>query len=89
MIKLLSEFVSQFSCDFMSSEKSRRVKQRLDYKLYSETGKTVIKETKELKRIEKGFKNLSVMATHKIVDEEKKVCLKIDRFRDEYELEMI
>ena len=73
----------------MSSEKTRRVKQRLDYKLYSETGRKVIKETKELKRIEEGFKNLSVMATHKIVDEEKKVCLKIDRFIDEYELEVL
>ena len=89
MIKLLSEFVSQFSCDFMPSEKSRRVKQRLDYKLYSETGKRVIKETKELKRIEKSFKNPSVMATHKIVDEEKNVCLKIDRFIDECESEVL
>ena len=29
------------------------------------------------------------MATHKIVDEEKKFCLKTDRFRDEYELEVL
>ena len=73
----------------MSSEKNGRIKQRLDYKLYSETGRKIIKETKELKRIEEGFKNLSVMATHNIVDEDKKVCLKSDMFIHEYELEVL
>ena len=44
----------------------------------------MIKESKELERIIEGFKNLSVMAC-----EERKVCLKFDRFIKEYEFELL
>ena len=49
----------------MSSGRGRRVTGRLDYKVYSETGKKVRKEQKELDRITQGFENLSVMASRK------------------------
>ena len=46
-----------------------RATRTIDYKLYSETGRKVIKESKELERIIEGFKNLSVMASHKLIGE--------------------
>ena len=72
----------------MSSERSRRENRRLDYKLLSETGRRVVNENKRLERITESFKSLPVMATNKLVDDDK-VCLKIDRFIAEYELELL
>ena len=73
----------------MSSEKSRRATHRIDYKLYSETGRKVIKESKQLERITAGFKNLSAMASRKLIDDERKVCLKFERFMEEFEFELL
>ena len=52
--------------------------------MYSETGRKVAKEKRELKKITENLKNLAVMAPEQIIEEEKK-CLKIDRFVDEYD----
>ena len=73
----------------MSSKESKRARQTIDYKVYSETGRKAIKESKELDRIEKGFKNLSVMVSHKLIDEERKVCLKFSRLIVEYKFDLL
>ena len=76
----------------MSNERSRE-NGRLDYKLLSKTGRRVqlmnVNENKRLERITESFKSLSVLTTNKLVDDEKKVCLKIDRFIDEYEFKLL
>ena len=43
----------------------------------------------ELEKISEKFKQLSIMANEKIIDEETKVCLKIDRFIDENDFEFL
>ena len=73
----------------MSRDKPCRSFDRLDYKEYHKTGKKVIKESKELNRISEKFKKIAIMAAEKIIDEEKKLRLKIDRFLDEYDFELL
>ena len=73
----------------MSSGRGRRVTGRLDYKVYSETGKKVRKEQKELDRITQGFENLSVMASRKLIEKDTKVCSALDRFVESNTFEVL
>ena len=73
----------------MSSERSKRTLKSFDYRVYSETGKKVAKEKRELKKITKDFENLANMANEQLIDEEKKTCLKINRCFDEYDLDIL
>ena len=73
----------------MSKERPGRSFDRLDYKVYHKTGKRVVRQSKELDRISENYKKFSIMAAEKIIDEEKKVCLKINRFIDEYDFELL
>ena len=77
--------------------KSVRNIERIDYKIYSETGKKVAKE-KDLEKVTENFEKLSKsenyqklskMVASKLVDEEIKVCLKFDRFLKEYEFDLL
>ena len=71
------------------SRKSLRNIERIDYKIYSETGKKVAKERRELIRIERGFENLSKMSVDKLIDEETKVRYKFQRFLLEYQFDIL
>ena len=71
----------------MSSDRPKRAF-RLDYRIYSETGKKVAKEKREFERLTENFRNLA-MAGEKIGDEEKQLSFKITRFFDEYELDTL
>ena len=73
----------------MSSESNRRKKGRLDYKEYSETGRKVQKERKELEKITQGFKDLSEMAALKLKEKELKLCSKLARFVEDNEIEVL
>ena len=64
------------------TDRQTRAVERFDYKVYNDTGRKVLKETRD--------KNLVEMATHeKTIDDEKKLCLKIERFLDEYVFEIL
>ena len=73
----------------MSSESNRRKKGRLDYKEYSETGRKVQKERKELEKITQGFKDLSEMAALKLKEKELKLCSKLSRFIENNDIEVL
>ena len=73
----------------MSRDRSRRAFDKIDYKVYHKTGKKVVKESRELDKISEKFKQLATMANEKIVDEENKVCMEINRFIDEKDFELL
>ena len=61
----------------MSSKRSTRIKDQIDYKIYNDTGKKVIKSNK---------KNYSVMEG---VQNEMKLVCKIKRFTNDFSLELL
>ena len=73
----------------MSKSRNLRDLERFDYKIYSNTGKKIAKEYRALENIENKFQVLSTMSTANLCDEEEKVCLKIKRFIEEYNLDLL
>ena len=72
-------------------DKPRRVRQSIDYKIFNDSGRKVEKQNidVEVENIVEKFENLSVMDTKKLLNEEKKINLKLVRTLNEYELETL
>ena len=73
----------------MSSDRPKRATKRIDYRIYNETGRKVVTKRNQVEQVVEKFKNLLIMASEKLVEEEEKVSLKICRFLDEYELDSL
>ena len=73
----------------MSSDRPKRATKRIDYRIYNETGRKVVTERNQVEKVVEKFKNLSIMASERLVEEEEKVSLKICRFLDENELDAL
>ena len=68
----------------MRETRLERSQKGFDYKVFSESGKTVVKETKQLEIIKENYEKLSVMAGKK-----ETINLKIERFLEGYDLEAL
>ena len=71
------------------SRKSYRNTERFDYRIYSERGVKVPKETRVLARVRESFEGLAKMATQELVDNETKLKFKFSRLLEEYELDLL
>ena len=66
-----------------------RERERFDYKTYNATGKKVAKENRALDKISENFRNLAKMELEKLDVEDKRVGLKITRFTEEYDFDLL
>ena len=66
---------------------SSRNTTRIDYKIYYRTGKKVLKESAKLEELANKLEKDLVMVENRLIDDEKKIGLKIVGFWDEYELD--
>ena len=66
----------------MSSDRCSHALEKFDYRGYNDSGKKIAKEAKK-------FEKFAAMANNEIIDEEKKICLKVKRFLDEYDCNLL
>ena len=71
------------------SRKSSRITERFDYKVYSEKGRKIPKESRDLERVRKGFESFAKMVSQELIDSEEKLNFKFSRLIEEYELDLL
>ena len=70
----------------MSKERPQRKVNRIDYKISNRTGKKVLKENKKLEEVSEKLDK--IMSREQLVSDEAKLCLKIERFVKDNEIEL-
>ena len=64
-------------------------KEWFDYKIYNATGRKVAKENRALEKMSGNFRNLATIEIEKLDFEDKRVGLKITRFTEEYDFDLL
>ena len=67
-------------------------KSRVDYRILANSGRRITKETTTLEKIESSYQNLSLssnMALQNLIDDEKRICLKIERYFKEFTFDLM